>query len=158
MRAAEPVSTTMPSAFRSSVISSPAIWTTNQPKPPANSKAPVAPAAIVRKPIQRAKPASMSVDGLQRAVDRMPRGPGSHDRNQHHLSENGRIACESDRERSEECRSLVATNEPMADHGRRQKYDDRRATTNSPALEPKHQEMMLKMPCDEAVFRADKMQ
>src|SRR4029078_13152869 len=103
---AEPVNSTIPSAFRSSVISSPAIWTTNQPKPPANSKAPVAPAAIVRNPIQRAKPANMSVDGLQCAVDRMPRGPGGHDRNQHHLSENGRIACKADRERSKERRSL----------------------------------------------------
>src|SRR5689334_900947 len=102
MRAAEPVSTTIPSALRSSVISSPAIWATNQPKPPASSRAPVAPAAIVRNPIQRAKPASMSVDGLQRAVDRMPRGPGGHDRDQYHLSDYGRIAKEPDRERAKE--------------------------------------------------------
>src|SRR5512144_2866765 len=158
MRAAAPVSATMPSALRSSVISSPAIWATNQPKPPASSRAPVAPAAIVRNPTQRAKPASMSVDGLQRAVDRMPRGPGGHDRNQHHLSKNSRIASESDRERSEERRPLVAVDEPMADHCRRQKYDDSRAAANGAALEPEHQKMMLKMLCDKAVFRSDKMQ
>src|SRR6187455_1880639 len=158
MRAAEPVSTTMPSAFRSSVISSPAIWATNQPKPPASNRAPVAPAAIVRNPIQRAKPANMSVDGLQRAVDRMPRGPGGHDRNQYHLSENGRIASESNRERSEERRSLITASEPVTDHGRCQKHNDSRTAANGAALQPKHQEMMLKMPCDEAVFRTDKMQ
>src|SRR5262245_11886172 len=102
MRAAAPVSTTMPSAFRSSAISSPAIWATNQPNPPASSKAPVAPAAIVRKPIQRATPASMSVDHLQRAVDRMPRGQSGHNRNQNHLPENGDIADNADRKRPEQ--------------------------------------------------------
>src|SRR4029079_8278954 len=107
MRAADPVRATIPSAFRSSVISSLAIWATNQPKPPASKRAAVAPAAIVRNPIQRAKPASMSVDGLQRAVDRMPRGPGRHDRDQYDLSKNGHVACNSNRERTEETYTLA---------------------------------------------------
>ena len=38
------------------------------------------------------------------------------------------------------------------------KHNDSRAAANGAALQPEHQEMMLKMPCDEAVFRADKMQ
>ena len=49
-------------------------------------------ANMVRKPIQRARPASMLVDGLQRAVDRVARGERGDHRDQHDLRQHRDIA------------------------------------------------------------------
>src|SRR5262245_47860438 len=101
MRAAAPVSATMPSALVSSDTSSLAIWDTNQMKPPASRISPVAPAAMVRKPIQRARPANMSVDHFKGVVDGTPGGQGGHEGNQCDLTQHSCIAPEANRERAE---------------------------------------------------------
>src|SRR5512135_1166358 len=107
MRAAAPVSTTMPSALRSSVTSSAGIVNTNQQNPAPSSTAPAALAVIVKKPITRAKLASMLFDRIQSAIDGMPGGHGRHQRDQHDLTEDGNIAGHADRERSEQGRGLI---------------------------------------------------
>src|SRR5215813_7740522 len=98
MRDAAPVSATMPSALVSSVTSSPAMLKMNHPNPTASKMIPVAPAAMVKKPIQRARPANMSVDHFKRVVDGLTRGQGGDGSDQTNLNQYKNIAQETDRE------------------------------------------------------------
>src|SRR6478609_8933769 len=148
MRAAAPVSATIPSALLSSVISSPAICETNHTKPPARMIAAVAPTAMVRNPIQRARPANMSVDHFKRVVDGLPRRQRRHSCDQHDLRKHGNIAKQGG--------CLIAAgsaDKPPADRACQRKQDDCHAASDRSALQAEHQEMVLKMSRDEPVFR-----
>ena len=59
---------------------------------------PVAPAAMVRNPIQRANPPNMSVDHFKRVVYGMPRRQGGHPCNKCDLSEHGGVSDKANRE------------------------------------------------------------
>src|SRR5262245_36859 len=98
MRAAAPVSATMPSALVSSETSSLAMLDKNQTNPPASNMSPVAPATMVRKPIQRARLANMSVDHFKRVVDGMAGRQSGDQSDQYNLTQHGCIAGEADRE------------------------------------------------------------
>src|SRR5215813_2431761 len=98
MRAAAPVRATMPSALVSSVTSSLAMQDTNHTNPPASTISPVTPAAMVRKPIQRARPANILVDHFKGRVDGVPRGQGSHPGDECDLCEHGGVSSKADRE------------------------------------------------------------
>src|SRR6476660_8538913 len=108
MRAAAPVRATMPSALVSSVTSSPAMLKMNHPNPTASKIIPVAPAAMVRKPIQRARPANMSVDHFKRVVDGLTRGEGGDGSDQGDLHQHKNIAHNTNGERAEKYRCLIA--------------------------------------------------
>src|ERR1035437_3693057 len=161
MRAAAPVSATMPSALRSRVTSSDGMVNTNQQNPAPSSTAPAVPADMVKKPITRARLVSMLVNRIQGPVHGMPRGHRRHQRDQHDLAEHGDIAGNADRERSEQGRGLLSPRgayEPAADEaGEREQYD-RAAAANGAALQAEPQKMPLETAGDEAVLGADEMQ
>src|SRR5262245_26857124 len=161
MRAAAPVSATMPSALVSSDASSLAIRETNQMNPPVSRISPLTPAAIVKKPIQRARPANMSVDHFKGVVDGMPGGQGGHEGNHCNLAQHSRIAPEANRERAKKKRCLVcarAACEPSADNASKRENHNRGAAAYGTTLQPEDEKMMLKMLGDETVFRANQMQ
>src|SRR4029078_6325173 len=129
IRAAAPVRATMPSALVSSVTSSPAMLKMNQPNPTASKIIAVAPAAMVRKPIQRARPAKMSVDHFKRVVDGLTRGQGGDGSDQSDLNQHKNIAHETNREAPEKYRCLISgssSGRPTAGDPGKGKQDDRR--------------------------------
>src|SRR5215831_3264043 len=146
MRAAAPVSATMPSAFVSTDTSSLAMCQTNQTNPPARNISPVAPAAMVRKPIQRARPANMSVDHFKGVVDGTPGGQGGHEGNQCDLTQHSCIAPEANREGAEKNRCLVrarAAGEPSADNTGKREKQNCSAAAYGATLQPEDKKMML---------------
>src|SRR6185437_304878 len=120
----------------------------NQIKPPASSTSPAAVIAMVKKPIQRAKAASILVNRLKRTIDRVARGQGGHERDQKTLPENRCIAGDADRKRAEQGRTLVSTGaaaEPIAQHAGNDEQKDRCTAADTPALQSEHQKMALEV-------------
>src|SRR5262249_2642934 len=161
MRAAAPVSATMPSAFVSTDTSSLAMCQTNQTNPPARNISPVAPAAMVRKPIQRARPANMSVDHFKGVVDGLTRGEGGDGSDQGDLHQHKNVAHNTDGESAKKHRCLITggrSGKPAAEDPRKGKQDDRAAAADGASLQAEHQEMVLEVPRDKTVLCADEMQ
>src|SRR4029077_504376 len=151
MRDAAPVRATMPSALVSRVTSSLAMLKTNHANPPASKMTPVAPAAIVRKPIQRASPANMSVDHFKGVVDGLTRRQSSDRSDQDDLNEQKNIAQKTNGECAEKDRCLIPgrrSGEPTADEPGKDKQDNRRAAADGASLQTEHQKMVLEVSRD----------